>query len=192
VLVRLWVDSDAEALFAAIDRSREHLKRWVDWVDLHHDSSDTQAYIGRALLGFRRRQLIPLGIFDGTDTQTVLGGTGFHDIDWTVPAVEIGYWVVTEAEGRGYATEAVALLTEFALREFRANRIAIYCDPKNVRSRNVAERLGYRFEGRLRNTGRTPQGTLRGSLAFSLLPGEWSGASVDLAARSARDPAAAG
>ena len=173
VLVRLWADSDAPELFSAIDRSREHLKPWVGWVDLHQEESDTKAYIRRALLGFRRRQSIPLGIFDPTDKRTVLGATGFHDIDWTVPSVEIGYWVVAEAEGRGYITEAVALVTDFALREFRTNRIALFCDPRNLRSRRVAERLGYRPEGQLRNTGRDPQGALRDSLAFSLLPGEW-------------------
>jgi RimJ/RimL family protein N-acetyltransferase len=173
VLVRLWSDSDAEALFAAIDRSREHLRTWMEWVDRHQDVADTRDYITRALLDFTRRDSMALGIFDRTDNRTVLGSTGFHDIDWTVPTLEIGYWVVPEAEGRGYVTEAVALLTEFALREFSANRIAIYCDPRNLRSRRVAERLGYRFEGQLRNTARTPQGALRDSLAFSLVPGEW-------------------
>ena len=173
MLVRLWSDSDAEALFTAIDRSREHLGTWMEWVDRHQDVADTRDYITRALLDFTRRDSMALGIFDRTDNRTVLGSTGFHDIDWTVPSLEIGYWVVPEAEGRGYVTEAVALLTEFALREFGASRIAIYCDPRNLRSRRVAERLGYRFEGQLRNTARTPQGALRDSLAFSLLPGEW-------------------
>jgi RimJ/RimL family protein N-acetyltransferase len=173
VIVRLWADSDAEALFGAIDRSRAHLRPWMEWVDRHQEVADTQDYITRTLLDFTRRESMALGIFDRTDNRTVLGSTGFHDIDWTVPKLETGYWVVPEAEGRGYVTEAVALMTEFALREFGVNRIAIHCDPLNQRSRHVAERLGYRFEGQLRNTSRTPQGMLRDSMVFSMIPGEW-------------------
>ena len=173
VLVRLWTDSDAEALFAAIDRARDHLKPWMEWVDRHQDVADTRDYITRTLLDFTRRESMALGIFDRADNRTVLGSTGFHDIDWTVASLEIGYWIVPEAEGRGYVTEAVALLTDFALREFGANRLAIRCDPRNERSRRVAERLGYRFEGQLRNASRTPQGTLRDSLVFSMIPGGW-------------------
>jgi len=172
VIVRLWRDSDAAALFSAIDDARSHLKPWMDWVDRHQDVADTSDYITRSLLEFTRREAFVLGIFDRTDNQTVLGSTGFHNIDWTVPAFEIGYWIIPAAEGQGLVTEAVGLLTDYALSEFSANRISIHCDPNNERSRRVAERLGYQFEGRLRNRAWTPQGTLRDSLVFSFIPGD--------------------
>ena len=172
VIVRLWRDSDAPALFTAIDDARSHLKPWMEWVDRHQEVADTRDYITRTLLEFTRREALVLGIFDRADNQTVLGSTGYHNIDWTVPAFEIGYWIVPAAEGQGYVSEAVALLTDFALSEFSANRISIHCDPRNERSRRVAERLGYQFEGRLRNRARTSQGTLRDSLVFSFIPGD--------------------
>ena len=170
VVVRLWTDSDAEALFAAIDAARPHLSPWMDWVDRHQNVDDTRDYITRTLLEFTRRESLSLGIFDRASQQRVLGSSGYHNIDWSVPTVEIGYWIVPDAEGQGYVTEAVGLLTDFALAEFGANRIAIHCDPRNERSRRVAERLGYQFEGRLRNRARTPSGDLRDSLVFSLVP----------------------
>ena len=172
IIVRLWADSDAEALFAAIDSARSHLKPWMDWVERHQEPADTRDSITRWLIEFTRRENIALGIFDRADNATVLGATGFHNLDWTVPAVEIGYWVIPEVQGQGYVTEAVALLTDFALEEFAANRISIHCDPHNERSRRVAERLGYRLEGRLRNMARTPDGGLRDTLVYSLIPGD--------------------
>lgn len=172
VIVRLWRDFDAEALFSAIDDARSHLKPWMDWVDRHQDVADTRDYITRTLLEFTRRETLVLGIFDRADNQTVLGSTGYHNIDWIVPSFEIGYWIIPAAEGQGYVSEAVALLTDFALAAFSANRIAIQCDPQNARSRRVAERLGYKFEGRLRNRARTSQGMLRDSLVFSFIPGD--------------------
>jgi RimJ/RimL family protein N-acetyltransferase len=172
IIVRLWADSDAEALFAAIDNARSHLKPWMDWVDRHQEPADTRDSITRWLIEFTRRENIALGIFDRADNRTVLGATGFHNIDWTVPAVEVGYWVIPEVQGQGYVTEAVALLTDFAFAEFDANRISIQCDPHNERSKRVAERLGYQLEGRLRNKARTPDGGLRDTLVYSLVPGD--------------------
>ena len=172
VIVRLWTDSDADALFEAIDNARDHLRPWMDWVDRHQEPDDTRDYITRTLLEFTRRESLTLGIFLRAGNRTVLGSTGYHNIDWTVPSLEIGYWVIPAAEGQGYVSEAVGLLTDFALDEFAANRVAIHCDPRNVRSRRVAERLGYQFEGRLRNQARTPEGALRDSLIFSLTPAD--------------------
>jgi RimJ/RimL family protein N-acetyltransferase len=172
IIVRLWADSDAEALFAAIDNARSHLKPWMDWVDRHQEPADTRDSITRWLIEFTRRENIALGICVRADNRTVLGATGFHNIDWTVPAVEVGYWVIPEVQGQGYVTEAVALLTDFAFAEFNANRISIQCDPHNERSKRVAERLGYQLEGRLRNKARTPDGGLRDTLVYSLVPGD--------------------
>jgi len=59
-----------------------------------------------------------------------------------------------------------------AVAEFNANRISIHCDPRNERSKRVAERLGYQLEGRLRNKARTPDGGLRDTLVYSLVPGD--------------------
>ncbi|MDQ2684163.1 MAG: GNAT family N-acetyltransferase [Chloroflexota bacterium] len=170
VLIRIWQDTDTHPLFECIDRSRQHLRAWMDWIDRHQTPGDTQEYITRSLLEFTRRDNIGLGIFDKRDNHTILGGTGFHDINWVVPSVEIGYWAAVDKAGNGYITEAVAVLTDFAFREFAAERIAIHCDPRNERSRAVAERCGYVLEGQLRNHQRTGNGGLRDTLIFSRIP----------------------
>lgn len=142
----------------------------MDWVDRHQNVGDTQEYITRTLLEFTRREQLVVGIFDRQDNRTVLGGSGFHDIDWTVPTLEIGYWSAAAAQGHGFITEAVAMLTDFALERLGANRVALMCDPRNERSRRVAERTGYRLEGQLRNASRTSAGDLRDSLVYSRVP----------------------
>ena len=171
IVCRMWRDDDAGPLYGAIDASREHLRPWMDWVDRHQNVGDTQDYITRCLLDFTRRETITIGIFSRHDNQTVLGGTGFHNIDWTVPALEIGYWSAVAAQGHGFISEAVELLTDFAFSGLSANRVSIHCDPRNERSRRVAERCSYELEGRLRNAARTPAGDLRDTLIFSRVPG---------------------
>ncbi len=71
-------------------------------------------------------------------------------ITWAIRAFEIGYWIRTSAEGHGYVTEAVQLLTALAFEHLGANRVEIQADPYNARSWRVPERLGFPLEGTLR------------------------------------------
>ena len=48
-----------------------------------------------------------------------------------------------------------------------ARRIQIRCDERNIRSRKVAERVGYTLEGRLVNDALDTSGKLRNTLIFS-------------------------
>jgi len=67
---------------------------------------------------------------------------------------EIGYWVAAEARGRGVATRAVRLLTDWARRELGLERIEILPHKDNLASRRVAENAGYRDTGELRGAPR--------------------------------------
>jgi RimJ/RimL family protein N-acetyltransferase len=66
--------------------------------------------------------------------------------------VELGYVIAPAARGRGVATEALRLMTEWALDEVGAERIELRISVANAGSRKVAERAGYVREGVLRNT----------------------------------------
>jgi ribosomal-protein-serine acetyltransferase len=91
---------------------------------------------------------------------------------WEIPSFEIGYWLRRSAEGHGYMSEAARLLTDFVLNDLKANRVEIQCDERNTHSANVARRLGYVQEGRLRNEVQAPDGAVRNTLIFSRVPGD--------------------
>jgi RimJ/RimL family protein N-acetyltransferase len=84
----------------------------------------------------------------------------------------VGYWVVREARGRGVATEALRVLSRWALEELGLVRLELTTDPDNVASQRVAEKVGFRHEGILRAHLRHRDGRLRDSVMYSLLPGE--------------------
>jgi len=104
------------------------------------------------------------------ETDTFLGGTGLHPNDWDIGSFEIGYWIRASAEGRGFITESVRLLTDYAFDNLKANRVEIHCDELNARSAAIPKRLGYVLEGRLRNHLASSDGRLRTTLIFSLIP----------------------
>jgi RimJ/RimL family protein N-acetyltransferase len=73
-------------------------------------------------------------------------------IDRRAREVELGYLVAPSARGRGVATAALRLLTEWAFAHLDAFRIALLISPANAASKRVAERAGYTYEGTLRGT----------------------------------------
>ena len=151
VRVRPYQPDDAQALWEAVDESRDHLSPWLAWVAKYQTMDDARMTIARAQARWLLREDLTVGIFELASGR-LLGGSGLHRINWEIRAFEIGYWLRRSAEGNGYAQEAVRLLTGVAFGALGANRVEIRMHTAKTRSRQVAERLGYVFEGTLRNS----------------------------------------
>ncbi len=63
----------------------------------------------------------------------------------------LGYWIDARAGGRGHATRAVRLALRYAFEEVGLHRVQPAIIPRNVRSLRVAEKVGFRREGRALN-----------------------------------------
>jgi RimJ/RimL family protein N-acetyltransferase len=172
VLVRPYRPEDAEALWEAVEESRAHLSPWLPWVHDYRSHDDARAFVVRARTRWLLREDLTVGIFD-RGSGRFLGGSGLHRINWALRNFEIGYWIRGSAEGRGYVTEAVGLLTRLAFDVLEAQRVEIRMDPENGRSRKVAERLGFVLEGTLRRVAPGPDGQLRDRHIFALTPEDY-------------------
>jgi RimJ/RimL family protein N-acetyltransferase len=84
---------------------------------------------------------------------------------------ELGYFLHPDHWGRGYATEAARLLLGFGFAELRLHRVFATCNPHNVVSARVLEKIGMTFEGRLRETLRLRAGW-RDSAVYGVLAQE--------------------
>ena len=65
-------------------------------------------------------------------------------------SVEFSYATDERFAGRGYMTEALCCVTEFALSKLQANRVQGGCSVKNLASKRVMEKCGFEFEGTLK------------------------------------------
>ena len=63
---------------------------------------------------------------------------------------DVGYWIAPDAQGHGYATEAVRVLCDWGF-VHGPTRIALYCDVRNVASARTALAAGFHYEGALRD-----------------------------------------
>jgi len=169
VVVRPYRESDAQALFEAIAESRDHLRPWLPFADEHQTVDESRHWIIQLVANWILRDDLMLSIWEQA-TGRYLGGTGLHPHDWEIGYFEIGYWIRVSAEGHGYISESVRLLTDYAFDNLKANRLEIRCDELNVRSASIPKRLGYVLEGRSRNDVATTDGRLRTTLVFSLIP----------------------
>jgi [ribosomal protein S5]-alanine N-acetyltransferase len=66
---------------------------------------------------------------------------------------ELGYIFNPKHHGNGYATEASSALVLHAFRDLKAHRIMARCDPRNVPSWKLLERIGFKREGHFSKCG---------------------------------------
>ncbi|HLY30284.1 MAG TPA: GNAT family N-acetyltransferase [Ktedonobacterales bacterium] len=167
VLVRPYRASDADDIYAAIEASRDHLRPWLPFAD--ETADELRDWLTHALARWLLREELTVGVWELASGR-YLGGSGFHIHSWQIGYFEIGYWLRADAEGKGFMTETVRLLTDYAFASLGAQRVEIRCDARNTRSAAVAERLGFVREARLRKNLRAPDGTLRDTLIFARTP----------------------
>jgi RimJ/RimL family protein N-acetyltransferase len=172
VIVRPWAEADSSGLWDAVDNSREHLEAFMPWVDRYHNPDDALEYTRRSRARWLLREDLSVAIVE-RQTGRIVGGSGLHRIDWGIRAFEIGYWIRQDAEGRGYITETVQLLTRLAFDELDANRVELRIDTRNIRSLRVGERLGFVLEGTLRRKLPAADGTAADMHVLALLPEEY-------------------
>jgi ribosomal-protein-serine acetyltransferase len=148
--LRLLEPRHAAEVFSLVDRDRERLRQWFPWVDSTASVDDEATFIRSALEQFAQGRAIVSGIWE---RGKIVGTIGLDIHPGNVEA-EVGYWLAAEAEGRGIVTSATRALTRAAFDELGLHRIVIRCATHNKRSCAVPERLGFRFEGILRECER--------------------------------------
>lgn len=74
-----------------------------------------------------------------------LGTIALFDVDEVDG--QVGYWLRRDAQGAGYATEAVALVGRYAFAERRLHRLTATVFESNEASIRLLERLGFVHEG---------------------------------------------
>ncbi|MFD4632643.1 GNAT family N-acetyltransferase [Streptomyces sp. NPDC058284] len=78
-----------------------------------------------------------------TADEVAVGGMGFHGPPDDNGCVEVGYDLVEAARGRGYATEALRSLSQWALTHPEVTSLLALVEPSNTASHGVVARAGY-------------------------------------------------
>ncbi len=162
LVLRPWEEDDVPGLVVACNDSE--IRRWIPAIPSPYTEDDAVAFVrGEVQPEVDHRAITLAGVVVGS-----IGiGLNVHKYRG-----RIGYWVAAPARGQGVCTRALRLLARWALEELQLQRLDLITDPDNLASQRVAEKVGFRREGVLRAHLRHPDGRIRDSVLFSLLPRE--------------------
>ncbi len=135
---------DAAEIFAVVDSCRDYLREWLRWVDSSRSVKDILAFVERSEKQYAEGKGFQACI---RLNWKIVGVIGYVGVDRINQKTEIGYWIDEHHQGRGIVTKATRALTDYAFSEWNLNRVKISAGVENSRSRALAERLGFQFEG---------------------------------------------
>ena len=171
-----------DALAAAASDGR----LWELWFTSVPRPGETAAYIAAALDGLRAGHMLPFAVRD-LNTGMIVGTTRYHDIVAHIDRVEIGYTWYAERWQRTHVNAACKLLLlTHAFETLGCKVVGLRTDNFNFASQRAIAALGAKRDGVLRHHYPRRDGTVRDSVMFSILAGEWPDVKRHLALRLAR------
>ena len=128
------------AIFAAVDRSRDHLRPWFPWVDLTVTVADVEARYSVAAAQHARGELYEFVIISHAG---VIGKIDLHAVRRADGFALLGYWLAVDAEGRGIMRAAIAHVLSVAFNALGMRRLELRTAVDNHRSLALARRAGF-------------------------------------------------
>lgn len=131
-------------------------------------------------------------VLDDGSGGRLVGSTSFMDIRPEHRGLEVGFtWYTPACRGSRVNPACKRLLLEHAIETLKAVRVQIKTDVRNKHSQAAIEKLGATYEGVLRASFIQPDGHIRDTVYYSVLPSEWPRVKAGLDARL-REPASTG
>jgi [ribosomal protein S5]-alanine N-acetyltransferase len=84
-------------------------------------------------------------------TRAIVGTAMIFNFDHEANQAEIGYVFHKNHWGKGYGTEAVALMNDFAFTSLNLHKLHASVVDANIGSARILEKNGYKLEGRLKD-----------------------------------------
>ena len=168
LLLRPLGEVDAAALLEIHAELRVmQFSNGAPWTSLKQADELIEASRGWLSLG----TAVCLGIVP-KDATGLIGTCTLFDISRSSHRAEVGFLLGLSAWGRGYMTEALAALLNYAFGELDLNRIEADTDPRNLAAIRTLEKLGFMREGLLRERWIT-DGQKSDSALYGLLRSDW-------------------
>ena len=152
--------------------NREFLRENVEEVSSIRTEEDAEIKVRKHSAEWFARDRFVMGIWLKSEDKYV-GEIWIEPKKWEVPSFEIGWFLDQGYQRRGIATEAVRRSLEFIFNDLNAHKVIVIARDTNSRSCKLAERLGFRREGHLRESG-IENGKRYGLLYYGMLRTEFS------------------
>jgi RimJ/RimL family protein N-acetyltransferase len=152
---------------------------WKLWYTFIPKTEDMGKEIDRRLGLQAAGAMLPFTVFDADGK--IAGMTTYMNVDTPNRRVEIGStWYARRVQRSGLNTQCKLLLLSHAFEKLDCIAVEFRTHFFNHQSRRGIERLGAKLDGILRNHMIAPNGTLRDTVVYSIIAGEWPTARAHL------------
>lgn len=151
LLLKVIDESYARTVLEYHIRNREFLKKWEP---VRGDDFETMEYHKNMLRNDMKKLSEDLGfrvwIFKKEDKnfERTIGSIGLSNIiRGCFHSCHLGYKLDKDETQKGYTTEAIKAMIDYAFNKLKLHRIEANVIPENIASRKVVEKLGFYDEG---------------------------------------------
>ena len=148
-------------------------KLWELWFTGVPAPGETRKYIETALEGQKAGHMLPWAVRE-LKSGALVGSTRYHDIVAAADRVEIGWtWYAQRVQRSHVNTACKLLLFSHAFEALQCKVVGLRTDNFNFRSQRAIEALGAKQDGVIRHHWPRRDGTVRDTVMYSVLAGEW-------------------
>ena len=166
--IRSWRTADAPALVKHANNANI-ARQLRDRFPHPYTAADARRFI-ESIVAVR-----PVTTFAIDVDGEAVGGIGFSaGTDVERYSAEIGYWLAEPFWGRGIATEALRIVSDYAFQSCNVLRLFALPFADNVRSTRVLEKAGYTREAILRSSS-VKAGVARDQALYARINPAWRG-----------------
>lgn len=162
---------------------------WDLWFTSVPSPENTPSYIATALANQAAGHMLPWAVRE-LGSGEIVGSTRYHDMVPAIDRVEIGYtWYAKSWQRSHVNTTCKLLLLGHAFDTLGCQVVGLRTDNFNFASQRAIEGLGAKRDGVIRHHAMRRDGSVRDTVMYSILGGEWPDVRKHLELRLARHSA---
>ncbi len=169
LILRQFKIEDAENVFNNW-ASDDEVTKYLTW-PTHSSVEMSRSYMEFCINGYNEKNVYQWGM-EMKNSHELIGNISVVKIIDEIDSVELGWVIGRKWWGNGYTAEAAERLLEFFFTEVSVNRICAGHDIDNPNSGRVMQKIGMKYEGTLRQSGKNNQGIVD-MANYSVLREEW-------------------
>ena len=173
LILREWEQKDKKDIIEGINNLR--VSKWLLSVPFPYKKKDVNWWIKHCQekLKKKKRESYELAI-ELKKEKKVIGGFALAHFDKTQGTATLGYWLNEKYHNKGYGTEALGKLIEFAFEKLKLRRLNACVFVRNPSSGRLLEKFGAKKEGLKRKSQVCKaDGKIKDDIVYGLLKSEW-------------------
>ena len=168
LVLRCYGGADAPGILELVHKNRDRLvQNFAPMAKGLSKIEEARLFVDDKVQQWTARKAFCYGIWLSASGRQI-GQLQVKNVVWDVPSAELSYFIDGASQRKGFASEAISAVMRIAFQQVGFQRIFVRIIPSNKESTALANKLGFRHEGRHRSEFRCGLGELHDVNYYSL------------------------